>query len=165
MTGKIITINHNINQYIDNYKQSNNPILYLLNNIDFLDYIIYDKSNINIIYTSIKNEYINLSNLLINYMENNIINYQINDINRLLVEEYGTATNIKSRINRLAMLDAITSALQKLKQYSCISPNRLILYTGNIITDLGKEKRIIISFEPTKPLLTSLVIINFIQIN
>ena len=90
---------------------------------------------------------------------------QINDINRLLVEEYGTATNIKSRINRLAMLDAITSALQKLKQYSCISPNRLILYTGNIITDLGKEKRIIISFEPTKPLLTSLVIINFIQIN
>ncbi|KCZ74548.1 eukaryotic peptide chain release factor subunit 1, partial [Anncaliia algerae PRA109] len=35
---------------------------------------------------------------------------QISKTQRMLVEEYGTATNIKSRVNRLSVLSAITSA-------------------------------------------------------
>merc|ERR1719347_1275266 len=59
---------------------------------------------------------------------------------RLLTEEYGTASNIKSRVNRLSVLSAITSTQQKLKQQKSIPPNGLCIYSGTIITDQGKEK-------------------------
>ncbi len=36
----------------------------------------------------------------------------------MLGDEYGTASNIKSRVNRLSVLSAITSAQQKLKLYT-----------------------------------------------
>lgn len=36
----------------------------------------------------------------------------------MLGDEYGTASNIKSRVNRLSVLSAITSAQQRLKLYS-----------------------------------------------
>lgn len=35
----------------------------------------------------------------------------------MLTQEYGTASNIKSRVNRLSVLGAITSTQQKLKLY------------------------------------------------
>lgn len=37
----------------------------------------------------------------------------------MLTGEYGTASNIKSRVNRLSVLGAITSTQQKLKLYVC----------------------------------------------
>lgn len=40
--------------------------------------------------------------------------------------QYGTATNIKSRTNRLSVLDAITSTQQRLKLYSKVPPNGLV---------------------------------------
>ena len=36
----------------------------------------------------------------------------------MLGDEYGTASNIKSRVNRLSVLSAITSAQQRLKLYA-----------------------------------------------
>ena len=36
----------------------------------------------------------------------------------MLGDEYGTASNIKSRVNRLSVLSAITSAQQRLKLYT-----------------------------------------------
>lgn len=42
---------------------------------------------------------------------------QIARVTKLLTEEYGTASNIKSRVNRLSVLSAITSVQQKLKLY------------------------------------------------
>jgi peptide chain release factor subunit 1 len=81
---------------------------------------------------------------------------QVSQMNRLLTEEYGTATNIKSRVNRLSVLDAITSAQQRLKLYSKIPVNGLVLYCGTILTNEGKEKRVTIDFEPYKPINTSL---------
>jgi peptide subunit release factor 1 (eRF1) len=36
----------------------------------------------------------------------------------MLGDEYGTASNIKSRVNRLSVLGAITSAQQRLKLYN-----------------------------------------------
>ena len=41
----------------------------------------------------------------------------------MLTDEYGTASNIKSRVNRLSVLGAITSAQQRLKLYNKIPPN------------------------------------------
>jgi peptide chain release factor subunit 1 len=82
---------------------------------------------------------------------------QVSLTTTMLKEEQGTATNIKSRVNRLSVLGAITSALQRLKLYSKgIPPNGLIVYCGTIITDEGKEKKVTIDFEPFKAVNTSL---------
>jgi peptide chain release factor subunit 1 len=83
-------------------------------------------------------------------------NSQVSQLNRLLTEEYGTATNIKSRVNRLSVLDAITSTQQRLKLYNKIPTNGLLLYCGTIINEDGKEKRLTIDLEPFKPINTSL---------
>jgi peptide chain release factor subunit 1 len=104
----------------------------------------------------------------------------------MLGDEYGTASNIKSRVNRLSVLSAITSAQQRLKLYNKVrhqqqathgvvlhhwahadpnphAPmllqlpgNGLVVYTGTILTDDGKEKKVNIDFEPFKPINTSL---------
>jgi peptide chain release factor subunit 1 len=81
---------------------------------------------------------------------------QIALTNRMLTEEYGTATNIKSRVNRLSVLDAITSTQQRLKLYNKCPTNGLLLYCGTILTSEGKEKRVTIDIEPFKPINTSL---------
>ena len=39
----------------------------------------------------------------------------------MLTQEYGTASNIKPRVNRLSVLGAITSTQQKLKLYVILS--------------------------------------------
>ncbi|GMM36985.1 translation termination factor eRF1 [Saccharomycopsis crataegensis] len=81
---------------------------------------------------------------------------QISILNKMLTDEYGTASNIKSRVNRLSVLSAITSTQQKLKLYNKVPPNGLVIYCGDVITDEGKEKKLNIDFEPFKPINTSL---------
>lgn len=81
---------------------------------------------------------------------------QISRVSKMLGDEYGTASNIKSRVNRLSVLSAITSTQQRLKLYSRVPTNGLVLYCGTIITDEGKEKKVNIDFEPFKPINTSL---------
>ena len=60
----------------------------------------------------------------------------------MLAEEFGTASNIKSRVNRLSVLSAITSTQQRLKLYNKVPPNGLVVYCGEIITSEGKERKI-----------------------
>ncbi len=74
----------------------------------------------------------------------------------MLTQEYGTASNIKSRVNRLSVLAAITSTQQRLKLYNRVPPNGLVLLVGTILTDEGKEKKVSFDFEPHKPINTSL---------
>lgn len=81
---------------------------------------------------------------------------QISRVNKMLSDEYGTASNIKSRVNRLSVLGAITSTQQRLKLYSKCPKNGLVLYCGTVMTDDGKERRVNIDFEPFKPINTSL---------
>ncbi|CEP20673.1 unnamed protein product [Cyberlindnera jadinii] len=81
---------------------------------------------------------------------------QISFYTKMLTDEYGTASNIKSRVNRLSVLSAITSTQQKLKLYTKVPPNGLVIYCGDIITDEGKEKKLNIDFEPFKPINTKL---------
>jgi len=72
----------------------------------------------------------------------------------MLTQEYGTASNIKSRVNRLSVLAAITSTQQRLKLYNRVPPNGLVLFVGTILTDEGKEKKVSFDFEPHKPINT-----------
>ncbi|GAA5968881.1 hypothetical protein JCM8115_006481 [Rhodotorula mucilaginosa] len=81
---------------------------------------------------------------------------QISQLQSMLTQEYGTASNIKSRVNRLSVLAAITSTQQRLKLYSKVPPNGLVIYCGTILTEEGKEKKVNIDFEPFKPINTSL---------
>jgi peptide chain release factor subunit 1 len=66
---------------------------------------------------------------------------QISRIGKMLADEYGTASNIKSRVNRLSVLSAITSTQQRLKLYNKVPPNGLVIYCGTITTEEGKEKK------------------------
>jgi len=81
---------------------------------------------------------------------------QVSRIAKMLADEYGTASNIKSRVNRLSVLGAITSVQQRLKLYNKVPVNGLVVYCGTIVTDEGKEKKVNIDFEPFKPINTSL---------
>lgn len=81
---------------------------------------------------------------------------QISRISKMLGDEFGTASNIKNRVNRLSVLGAITSTQQRLKLYNKVPPNGLVIYCGTIVTDDGKEKKVNIDFEPFKPINTSL---------
>ena len=99
---------------------------------------------------------------------------QIPRIAKMLADEYGTASNIKSRVNRLSVLSAITSVQARLKLYNkgfenqlkfytilysvmfLVPNNGLVIYCGTIVTDDGKEKKVNIDFEPFKPINTSL---------
>lgn len=81
---------------------------------------------------------------------------QISRTSSMLTEEFGTAAHIKSRVNRLSVLSAITSTQQKLKLYNRTPPNGLVIYCGTVITDEGKERKVNIDFEPFMPISTSL---------
>ncbi|EYU45188.1 hypothetical protein MIMGU_mgv1a024721mg [Erythranthe guttata] len=81
---------------------------------------------------------------------------QISRVTKMLAEEFGTASNIKSRVNRQSILGAITSAQSRLKLYSKVPPNGLVLYTGTILTDDGKEKKVNFDFTPFRPINASL---------
>ncbi|KAF8190326.1 peptide chain release factor eRF1/aRF1 [Mycena galopus ATCC 62051] len=81
---------------------------------------------------------------------------QISRTSAMLTEEAGTASNIKSRVNRLSVLAAISSAQQRLKLYNRVPPNGLVIYVGTIFTEEGKEKKVAFDFEPHKPINRSL---------
>jgi peptide chain release factor subunit 1 len=81
----------------------------------------------------------------------------------MLTQEYGTASNIKSRVNRLSVLAAITSTQQRLKLYNRIPPNGLVLFVGTILTDEGKEKKVTFDFEPHKPINAYVSVVLFLS--
>ncbi|KAI9575461.1 hypothetical protein GQX74_009727 [Glossina fuscipes] len=81
---------------------------------------------------------------------------QISRVSKMLADEFGTASNIKSRVNRLSVLGAITSVQHSLKLYTKVPPNGLVIYCGTIVTEESKEKKVNIDFEPFKPIYTSL---------
>ena len=75
---------------------------------------------------------------------------------KMLGDEFGTAQNIKSRVNRLSVLSAIKSTQERLKLYHRVPKFGLVVYCGTILTEENKEKKVTIDFEPFKPINTSL---------
>ena len=81
---------------------------------------------------------------------------QISRVSKMLADEQGAASNIKSRVNRQSVLSAITSTQQRLKLYNKVPPNGLVIYCGEIKTTEDKVRKINIDLEPFKPINTSL---------
>ena len=80
----------------------------------------------------------------------------LHDANSKLTNEYGTASNVKSRVNRQSILTAITTAQVALKNFKQTPPNGLVLFCGEGIDPLTeREKKFHIAYEPHKPLNTS----------
>lgn len=74
---------------------------------------------------------------------------QICRITAMLGEEQGTASNIKSRVTRQSVLDALASLQSKLRLYLQVPENGLVLLCG-IVEVEGKEKRLCLDFEPPR---------------
>jgi peptide chain release factor subunit 1 len=83
---------------------------------------------------------------------------QVHRMRQKLTEELGTASNIKNRVNRQSVEAAITSAIQKLSQFSATPPNGLCVFCGAIIDKEGKERKLMMDFCPPRPLHQSLYI-------
>ena len=80
-------------------------------------------------------------------------NEQISKSAKMLTDELGAASNIKSRTNRLSVLTAIQSAINRLKNHGHKAPaNGLVLFCGEALLQDGKEKKINIDFSPFKPI-------------
>lgn len=77
---------------------------------------------------------------------------QLAQVSQMLVTEEGTAVNIKSRVNRQSVLTAIGSARQRLKLFTKIPDNGLVIYCGEVLQDDGKTRKVTIDFEPFKPI-------------
>jgi peptide chain release factor subunit 1 len=73
-----------------------------------------------------------------------------------LTNELGTCSCIKSASNRKSVEDAITCAIGRLKLISKIPKNGLILYSGEVIIEDGKEKKLTLDIEPIKPVSRSM---------
>lgn len=72
-----------------------------------------------------------------------------------LTDELGAASNIKSRVNRQATEDAISATQTRLKTYSRCPENGLVIFAGEVADTDGKPRRIVIDFEPYRPIQTS----------
>ncbi|KAF5775171.1 putative 50S ribosomal protein L30e [Helianthus annuus] len=75
---------------------------------------------------------------------------EIPRVRKMLGVEFRNAFDLEKKrgVNQQSVLDAITSAQQRLRLYNKVPPNGLVLYTGTIVTDEGKEKKVAIDFEP-----------------
>ena len=71
---------------------------------------------------------------------------QVSMAAKMLADEYGTASNIKSRVNRLSVLDAITSTQQRLKLFTRVRwtyfrMHRPVAATVTTATAIGGHQR------------------------
>jgi peptide chain release factor subunit 1 len=78
---------------------------------------------------------------------------RIHEVMANLREEYGTASNIKSRTTRKSVLDAIERVMQKLKLFRETPPNGLAIFCGAIPQNgPGTERMETYVFEPPEPI-------------
>jgi peptide chain release factor subunit 1 len=79
---------------------------------------------------------------------------QISDVTSQLREEYGQASNIKSRVTRLSVQSALESAMSRLKLIPKPPPNGVVIFIGNV--DIGGNRTDMYSaaLEPPDPIVT-----------
>ena len=77
----------------------------------------------------------------------------ISEVVNTLTYEYATASNIKDRITRHHVLDALASIINRLKLFKETPPNGLIVFAGYVAGDVpGREKMEIHLIEPPQKL-------------
>ena len=80
-------------------------------------------------------------------------NRQIGEVMSVLREEYSQASNIKDRVTRHHVLDALTVIMQRLKLFRRPPPNGLVVFCGYVMGEkLGDEKLEVHLIEPPRPL-------------
>lgn len=57
---------------------------------------------------------------------------KVSDFNSMLTDEMGKAEQIKDRVNRLSVLDAITSTKEILRNFKITTDNGLCVFVGKI---------------------------------
>ena len=65
----------------------------------------------------------------------------ISKVQGMLATEMSTAVNIKSRVNKNAVLTAITSGKERLKLYNRTPKNGLVIFCGTVIGDDGNSEK------------------------
>lgn len=78
--------------------------------------------------------------------------YNIDKISTHISEEQGTATNIKSKQTRDAVINALEKIIQHLKLFPQTPPNGLALFAGNVSEKEGQADYQVWSIEPPIPL-------------
>ena len=81
----------------------------------------------------------------------------LNQAAKQLIDQEGSAANIKSSINKAQVISGITSLRQKMKLYKQVPKNGLVVFCGTV-DQSGKDsgKRFTIDMEPIKPITTSM---------
>mmetsp|Transcript_4202 Transcript_4202/g.14820 ORF Transcript_4202/g.14820 Transcript_4202/m.14820 type:complete len:189 (+) Transcript_4202:30-596(+) len=78
---------------------------------------------------------------------------QVSEYNKLLTQELGTAKCIKSRVVRLAVLEAIRSLQHRLRLLGHKAPaNGLALFCGVVESGSKQPKKVLQAVEPIRPL-------------
>lgn len=78
---------------------------------------------------------------------------QISDVTNMLRQEYGTASNIKSKSTKKNVVDAIEKVLQRLRLFKAPPENGLVIFCGAIPQNgVGSEKIEIYVLEPPEPI-------------
>lgn len=87
-----------------------------------------------------------------------IINHKDNLITwtKTIVEEVGKATNIKSRVTRQNVQDALVSCGEKLKLYNRTPQNGLVIFCGLASFEGQTDRMVKIDLTPFKPINTSM---------
>jgi len=78
--------------------------------------------------------------------------YDLNKVIAQLVQEQGTASNIKSASTRKNVIDALERMIQHLKLYQKTPPNGLAVFSGNVAEREGDSDVKVWSIEPHLPL-------------
>jgi len=76
---------------------------------------------------------------------------QLIRLNKLITTELGTASCIKSRMNRNSVVNALKSIQHRLKLITKLPPNGLAIFCGTV-SDEGKERKELTVLEPIAPL-------------
>ncbi len=78
--------------------------------------------------------------------------YPLGEISGKLRDEYGQASNIKSKTTRKNVLEALDKILNYLKMFKAPPENGIAIFCGNISKDLGRPDVRLFSLMPPEPL-------------
>ena len=79
---------------------------------------------------------------------------QISDVTSQLREEYGQASNIKSRVTRLSVQGSLESAMSRLKLIPKPPENGVVLFIGSVDIGANRTELFSAALEPPDPIVT-----------
>ena len=79
---------------------------------------------------------------------------QISDVTSQLREEYGQASNIKSRVTRLSVQGSLESAMSRLKLIPKPPANGVVIFIGSVDAGANRTEMYSVALEPPDPIVT-----------